>query len=347
MQLRNYLDVRLYAIDIEAALCEVRGNQIDLLSAAWGGIRASGAHATIVGNIVGAIAQEGQVMVPAGIYCVADAKNGRAADHTAVRNNQLLGPQSGIVISRIGGAAVSGNHLDGGGGGWYGVRVDDCTGAQVEDNDLRELFFAVHLSEGERNRVTGNRIDQAGTGITATQETDLEVSGNTLQSCLLLGMALFVRGNTALLGNRVRNCGYASALSIGIGVYAEEVWTPTGAHLRIEDCEVVDTGISADGNQITTVSAIGIGGWIPACQISGNRVGYTPACQARTAQRTPRIAADRAAGTAFHWRSGRDRLHVRQRAGGRQSLPWVRAAASWWNSGAFSTPTTSTSVSRR
>jgi nitrous oxidase accessory protein NosD len=274
-QMRNYLDARFYAIDVEAAQCEVRGNQIDLLSAAWGGIRASGAHAIITGNIVGAIAQEGQVTVPASIYCLADAKNGRAADHAAVRNNQLLGPQSGIVISRIGGAVVSGNHLDGGGAGWYGVRVDDCSDSRIDNNDLREVFFALHLSEGERNHIAGNRIDQAGTGITATQEADLEVSGNTLQSCLLLGMALFVRGNTALLGNRVRNCGYASVLSIGIGVYAEELWTPTSAHLRIEDCEVVDTGISVDGSQTTTVSAIGIGGWIPACQISGNRVGYT------------------------------------------------------------------------
>lgn len=51
--------------------------------------------------------------------------------------------------------------------------------------------------------------------------------------------------------------------------------TPSGAHLRIEDCEVLDTGISADGSQITTGNAIGIGGWMPACQISGNRIGYT------------------------------------------------------------------------
>ena len=86
---------------------------------------------------------------------------------------------------------------------------------------------------------------------------------------------MFVRGTTALLENRVLNCGYAPNFSIGIGVYAEEMLTPSGAHLRIEDCEVVDTGISADGSQVTTVNAIGIGGWMPACQISGNRVGYT------------------------------------------------------------------------
>ncbi len=274
-QMRNYLDARFYAIDVEAAQCEVRGNQIDLLSAAWGGIRVSGDHAMIVANFMGAIAEKGQLTVSAGIYCLADAKNGRAADHAVVRDNQLLGPQSGIVVSRIACPAIAGNHIDGGGTGWYGVRVDECSDSRIDNNDLREVFFAVHLSEGERSHIAGNHIDQAGTGITATQESNLEVIGNTLQSCLLLGMALFVRGNTALLGNRVRNCGYASVLSIGIGVYAEEVWTPTGAHLRIEDCEVVDTGISADGNQVTTVNAIGIGGWIPACQISGNRVGYT------------------------------------------------------------------------
>ena len=274
-QMRNYLDARFYAIDVEAAQCEVRGNQIDLLSAAWGGVRVSGDHAMIAANLIEATAQEGQLTVPAGVYCLADAKNGLAADHAAVRDNQLLGPQSGIVASRIACPAIAGNRIDGGGAGWYGVRVDDCSDSRIDNNDLREVFFAVHLSEGERNHIAGNRIDQAGTGITATQEADLEVSGNTLQSCLLLGMALFVRGNTALLGNRVRNCGYAPNFSIGIGVYAEEVLTPTGTLLRIEDCEVVDTGISADGNQVTTVSAIGIGGWIPACQISGNRVGYT------------------------------------------------------------------------
>ena len=274
-QMRSYLDTRLYAIDVEAAHCEVRGNQIDLLSAAWGGIRVSGDHATIATNFMGAIAQKGQLTVPVGIYCLADAKNGFSADHAVLRDNQLLGPQSGIVVSRIACPVVVGNHTDGGGAGWYGVWVDDCSDSRIDNNDLREVFFAVHLSEGERNRIVGNRIDQTGTGITAIQESNLEISGNLMQSCLLLGMAMFVRGTTALLDNRVLNCGYAPNFSIGIGVYAEEMWAPSGAHLRIEGCEVIDTGISADSSQITTVNAIGIGGWMPACQISGNRVGYT------------------------------------------------------------------------
>ncbi|CAG9931856.1 DUF6519 domain-containing protein [Candidatus Nitrotoga arctica] len=274
-QMRSYLDARLYAIDIEASRCEVSGNQIDLLSAAWGGIRVSGDHAIIATNRLEAIVKVSQLAVPAGIYCLADAKNGFSADHVVVSDNQLLGAQSGIVVSRIACPVVVGNHIDGAGAGWYGVRVDDCSDSRIDNNDLREVFFAVHLSEGERNCIVGNRIDQAGAGVTATQQTNLEISGNFLQSCLLLGMVMFVRGTTALLKNRVLNCGYAPNFAIGIGVYAEEVLTPSGAHLRIEDCEVIDTGISADGSQATTVNAIGIGGWMPACQISGNRVGYT------------------------------------------------------------------------
>ena len=274
-QMRQYLDTRLYAIDIEAAQCDVRGNHIDLLSAAWGGIRVSGAHVTIAANTMEATAQPGQLTVPPGIYCLADAKNGRTADRAMVRDNQLLGPQSGIVVSRIAGPVVAGNHLDGGGTGWYGVRVDDCTDSRIENNEVREALFAVYLSEGERNRVTGNRIDQTGIGITSTQEANLEVSGNTLQSSLVTGMGLFVRGAAAVLENRVLNCGYASALSIGIGVFAEELFSASGAHLRLEACEVIDTGISVDGNQVTTVNAIGMGGWVPACQIIDNRIGYT------------------------------------------------------------------------
>lgn len=278
-QMRQYLDARLYGIDVEAARCEIRGNYIDLRSAAWGGIRASGAHATIADNVLEAADKFAALLVPAGIYCVADAKNGNAADHAVVHDNRLLGPQTGIVISRVAAATASGNHVDGGGAGWYGVRIDDCSEVRCADNVLREVFFAVFSSEGDRNRVTGNRIVQTAVGITATQEADLEIAGNSVQSALLAGTALFVRGASALLGNRIANCGYAPSLSLGIAVYAEEVFTLSGGHLRIEDCEVIDTGLSADGTQVTTANAVGIAGWVPACQIVGNRVGYSQAAR--------------------------------------------------------------------
>lgn len=276
-QLRLYLDTRFYAIDVEAADCTVRGNRIDLLSAAWGGVRVSGAHAHISGNVLQAAAKITQTLVPAGIYCLADAAAGRAADHTAIYDNWLLGPQSGIVVSRIVAAVVRANHIDGGGAGWYGVRVDDCSEADIVGNDIDEVFFGVQLSDGERNRIADNRVTQTAIGIAATQESALEIAGNTLQSAMLAGMVLFVRGAVTLFDNRVMNCGYTRAVSLGIAVYAEELLAPSGAHARIQNNEVIDTGISADGTQLTAANAVCIAGWLAACQITGNRIAYSQA----------------------------------------------------------------------
>jgi len=274
-ELRQYLDSRLYGIDVEAARCTLRGNHVDLPAAAWGGIRVSGASTVIAANVLESSEKISAARVPASIYCWADAKNGRAADHVVVRENQLRGAQSGIVISRVAAALVVGNHVDGGGAGWYGVRVDDCNDACIDGNSAREVMFAVLLNEGERNRVTGTRIEQTAIGISCTQEADLQVSGNLVQSGVLAGMLLFVRGAAALTDNRVLNCGYATAVSVGIGIFAEELLAPVGAHARLDGCEVIDTGISADGSVLTTANAVGIGGRLAGCQLTGNRVGYT------------------------------------------------------------------------
>ncbi len=274
-EMRQYLDIRLYAIDVEAAACVVRGNEIDLDSNLWGGIRVSGAHVTVSGNTLLSTFKPGQLVVPASIYCLANAEQGRGADHVAVNSNQLLGPQTGIVISRINGASVIGNHIDGEGGGWYGVRIDECNDSRAQDNRMQDLFFAMHLSAGERNRVLGNDINNAGNGITSLQEAEVEISGNRLQSCLVMGMGMFVRGAASFIDNRLANCGYSAGLSFGIGVFSEEFLGSGSALVRIEGCEVIDTGVSADGSQITTVAAMGISGWVPNLQVLDNRVGYT------------------------------------------------------------------------
>src|SRR3569832_1838122 len=98
VQMRQYLDARRYGIDVEAARCEIRGNYIDLRSVAWGGIRASGAHATITGIVMEAADKFVALLVPAGIYCVAKAKKNKATEHAKKHDNHLLGPQTGIVI---------------------------------------------------------------------------------------------------------------------------------------------------------------------------------------------------------------------------------------------------------
>jgi Family of unknown function (DUF6519)/Right handed beta helix region len=279
--LRKYLDNRLYAINIKSPNCEVRGNYIDLPSPVFGGIRASAAHVKVMDNILEARPGEkeseaGLAPVPASIYCLAQAKEGRAANHAVLRNNQLLGPQTGIVVSRVDGVTVAGNHVDGDDSGWHGVLIDDCSDSCVQDNDIQGVVFGVHLSEGERNRLLRNQVRKSLVGISTLLEADLELSGNTLLDCVAGGIVLlWVVRATAVLHNRIMNCAYAGVLPFSMLVLGQELLLPSGGILRVEDCEVIDTGISPDGKYVSSVAVAGIGAWVPACQITGNRVGYT------------------------------------------------------------------------
>ncbi len=275
--LRQYLNTRLYAIDVEATGCRVFHNDIDLNSNGWGGIRVSGPNVTVVSNSLHNLFESNQLLLPAGIYCLADLKQGRVADQVTISDNHLIGPQVSIVISQIDAAIVRNNRIDGKGGGWYGVRLDDCRHSSVHDNMLRDVFFALHSTAGERNHIRGNHIDQVVTGITALQEFDPEVSDNHLQSCIIVGIALSISGSAALLNNRLMNCGYAPALSMGLVVFSEELPITGSLPVRIDGCEVTDTGVSADGSQVTAVNALGMAGWVPALQMENNRVGYTQA----------------------------------------------------------------------
>jgi hypothetical protein len=81
-----------------------------------------------------------------------------------------------------------------------------------------------------------------------------------------------VRGTTAILQNRVANCGWFGAMAMGM-VIADSLQV-AGAMLRIEDCEVVDTGLAADGTA-TQGAAAGVIASAQACQVVGNHIGYT------------------------------------------------------------------------
>lgn len=274
--LRQYLDNRFYAIHLEATRCAVKGNHIDLASSIWGGILVDAADVSVAGNRLTAASVSAGAPVPGGIYCRASATQGDAADRVTISGNRLQGPQAGIVVARIDEATVAGNRVDGDGAGWYGVLIDDCTDTRVQDNQIEEVFFAVHLADGERNQVAGNRIGQSGQGITSARETDLKVNGNRLYGCLQNGIFLLIRDAAAVVDNRVVNCSYAAFnLSLGISVIAEQLYTPPGTLTRIEGCEVIDTGIAPAGQSATNLDAVAIGAWVPACQVTDNRTDCT------------------------------------------------------------------------
>jgi hypothetical protein len=279
-QLRKYLDTRAYAIDTGAKDCVIRANRIQVPTAASGGIRSTAPRTRIADNVITSmIDTPGHVPVPAGISCVAHPKQGSSADHALVSGNILLGPQVGVVLSRLEGAVAVENRIDGWETGWYGVLMDDCRSTLARDNRVSRVFFGVQLSEGERNRVLANRIQQTLLGIGALQEVDLEASGNSIVDCAMGGVAaLAVTGATTLLHNSLQYCGYLRGLPFGILVLGQDLLVrPTGSILRVADCQIIDGGLSADGNQVSVSPVLGIFAWVPACQIVDNRIGYTQA----------------------------------------------------------------------
>jgi hypothetical protein len=67
-------------------------------------------------------------------------------------------------------------------------------------------------------------------------------------------------------------------LPFGIMVLGKDLMVrPTGSILRVADCQIIDSGLSADGNQVSVSPVFGILAWVPACQIVDNRIGYTQA----------------------------------------------------------------------
>lgn len=275
-ELRKYLDDRSYAIELSGGLCTARANRIELLSAQWGGIRIRTERANVSDNVLDAELPGTETLVPASIYCTVDATSGRTGSTSTVRGNSLHGPQTGIVISRVAGVEVCDNRMDGTFRGWFGARVDDSSYATVAGNLVFAVGFGFSMSEGDHNIVRDNRLSLALIGVLSDAETDLDVRGNEVTGGVLGGLVLNVAsGALTVTHNRIVNCGWipvASGIQGGIFAISGEIFGFAGAgQLRIESCEVIDSGIAPDG-KLAAGAVRGIHAWVPSCQILSNRV---------------------------------------------------------------------------
>lgn len=279
-QLRDYLSSRGWAIVSTRVGCVIRANEIDLASPRWGGIRVAAPRASIVENRLTGPTQISSLAMPGSIYCHIDpASQSAGADEVDVRENLLHGPQTGIVLSGVRDARVADNRIWGGieRQGWYGVVLDDTPAAVVSGNTVSSLSLGCFLQDGEHNRILDNHIVDCSRGIFASGESDLEITGNEVRACALFGIATALgKRSTIARRNRIFNCSWASSsLSGGLLIFLPGFAKSFDLRATIESCEVVDTGISPDGTEISTGIALGILVLAPEGHISGNRVTYS------------------------------------------------------------------------
>ena len=275
-ELRAYLDALYYAIDIEAEHCRVEGNEIAIPAAIWGGVRSVAQHTVISGNVLRSSSKASiGAPLPGSIYCYGLTDVASGADHSRIGDNKLIGPQTGIVVSRADDVTVEDNVVDGMSVGWFGVRVADCHETRVCGNRIEEVFFATLHSGGLDNRLCDNRVKGCLMGISSLSENRLHVGDNSVDDCVITGIVLDVVDSATLVGNTLSHCGYSGITSLGIAVFAEHIFVESDALVRIEGNEVLDTGIDPASGEGADTPAIGIGALCPACQVSHNRTGYT------------------------------------------------------------------------
>lgn len=279
-ELRGYLGSRIYAVMVGAARCLVRGNYIDLQSPDWGGIEIVARHARVESNQIEVRSvpslQWNDYLLPASIYCTFAKES--SGHHALIRDNVLIGPQTGIVISRVQGVEVSRNHIDGNWFGWFGLRVDQSEATLLSGNEIRGVLVGCFLTQGRCNRVIDNDLRDLWSGMLFAAEADADVSGNGIAAAVFVGVWGIFKGMAVMSRNRLANCSFVGEAGFGLAVGCDNVdlLDPnSGVCIRIDSCEVIDTGILPDAGMVVSGPAIGIMVLAPECQLTGSRVAYT------------------------------------------------------------------------
>ncbi len=257
----------MYGIEVEAADCRVEDNSIGLEAPFYGGILVTTDHALLVGNRISSPIEMDFEQLPVGIYL--SGIGNRVADYGVIRNNILEGLQNAILLEEVEGTQVVNNIIDSWQERGLAVMAIAATHSVIVENRIQHAVLGIGIKSGSQNQVEHNHIADCGNGIIVQEESATEVSGNVLDHHRQIGIgALNLSGRISMTHNRLTNCGH-SGLPIGIGI----VWS--SGDVAVESCEIIDTGLPREGNQTTSMAALGISAWADSCRISNNRVAYT------------------------------------------------------------------------
>jgi nitrous oxidase accessory protein NosD len=254
----------------------IAGNEI--LGPALVGIWTTAAHSRVEGNHIWNQFFFGIVVSPL------QAQSHQRPDHSLIKNNTLTtGIQGAIVVIGAEGVQVLGNHIESAQEAKTGLAIILVITKQslVASNRIRSAEGGVLIGNSEQgvalgygrgNRVIGNHLSDGGSGIFAILESDLEIAQNVVENMKAYGIAGYqILSNITISHNRVAWCGYENLDPLGIAILG--IANYIAKDLTIESCEVLDTGISRDGETLFKDATFGI--WVREvqnCRIHGNRV---------------------------------------------------------------------------
>jgi parallel beta-helix repeat protein len=295
-ELIKYLNGKNYGIDLLSGRCVADNNHIEMSSQEHGGIRLASPWGIISNNTLiselGTKERDGagnnQVPVPGSICCLSkdsDKTIGRGGHGSTIRDNTLLGPQVGIVVSQVTDVAVLCNRIEGQKLGWYGVVLNEAQKTTVEGNHVTQInrygfFLYKGISNELRNNIASSTLrnniargndDDNGMerGVNSYQENELRILGSVITGASEAG--IYCNGTEGVLQIahcRISNCGWGkpgegdAALQVSGGILClsgikagkisstvrETIGESFHGDIRVESCEVLETGVSPNNS---------------------------------------------------------------------------------------------------
>ena len=266
--------IKAFGIDVAADGCVISDNILLYNSPEYGGISVSGRNAVVERNQLRSMLKEAGTVRPIALLLAKLGANGSLGSIGGrLSGNLLLGVQDGIVVIGNEGAELLDNRVESetqevG----FGILLVASSRARLQGNRLTNTTWPIATSGGTANVLVDNSLMRGGGGITAVFHTSFTCSQNRVEDMRHWGILSLVGfAKCALTENRVLNCGYQQAPSIGIGASQQL------GELCVESCEVMNTGVSPDNATISALSWGVIADLILEARVQSNLITYANA----------------------------------------------------------------------
>ncbi|QPJ62395.1 MAG: hypothetical protein G3M70_11150 [Candidatus Nitronauta litoralis] len=267
-------DDRISIIDVASDFTTISNNRVFYFFQANNGIKVTGSRCQILANMVISNVADDNPSGPIGIQ-VGDTIDGQNVEvmGAVVNDNVAYGFQHGIIITGIEDITIHSNLISADSVSQnFGIGLNRVLNGSVKDNRIRFMFSGIYTIRGRLNRFSGNSLSETGGGISLLQEWTPAVTENRIDRASnfgAVGSQLF--GRCDFIANRITSAGYDNNFAIGIGVALH------AGELHIESNEIIDTGLIADQDEISTRSIGIFGEFIMEARVESNLVTYTNA----------------------------------------------------------------------
>jgi hypothetical protein len=266
--------IKAFGIEVAADGCVISDNILLYNSPEYGGISVNGRNAVVERNQLRSMLKEAGSVRPMALLLAKLSANGSLGSVGGrLSGNLIFGVQDGVVVIGNEGAELLDNRVESEGQEVrFGMLLVASSRVRVQGNRVTNSALPVATSGGTANVLADNSMVRGGGGITAVFHTSLTCSQNRVEDMRNWGILSLVGfAKCALTENRVLNCGYQQAPSIGIGASVQL------GELCVESCEVMNTGVSPDNTTISALSWGIIADLILEARVQSNLVTYANA----------------------------------------------------------------------